>query len=534
MMKKVAAAGLLVVVALVVGVVFWGKSILTSDRVRAALAEQVSKAIGQPVSVGSIDATIMPRVTVTLGDVTIGEKKQIAVGSLHVGTDFNALLSRRVEHASLRLAGARVELPLPAFTIAASQEPAAEATKPPVELVSIDEIVLSDVQVVSGGRTVRGDIEIVPEGKGLRIRKATFGAGETSIDISGQIADLTGPAGDLTVKAGALDLDQLLAFANDFSAGASTGAETAAAPSKTEAAPGSPAAPAVPAGMRMTLALDAERATLGGLTLSKISGKAAVNEAGLTLDPVSFGIFGGQYQGSLALAPVKDVLHFRGASTLANIDVAAATAFGGSPNVVSGRLSGRVEFAGRGADPSSVISTTTAKARVDVVDGVVKNLGLLQAAVMATSMRAEGIGQAASLAKSGSKDEPFSKLGATIVFANGAMTTNDLQFESRDVLLSAEGVVQLAASTMNLKGRVQLSDALSQQANAELVRYTQDKGRVTLPATVSGSLQAPRVGIDAGDMAKRALRNAANEQKERAKAEATKAVSKKLGSLFGR
>jgi ABC-type uncharacterized transport system substrate-binding protein len=125
-------------------------------------------------------------------------------------------------------------------------------------------------------------------------------------------------------------------------------------------------------------------------------------------------------------------------------------------------------------------------------------------------------------------------VGATIVLANGAMSTNDLQFESRDVLLSAEGVVQLAASTVNLKGRVQLSDALSQQANAELVRYTQDKGRVTLPATVSGSLQAPRVGIDAGDMAKRALRNAANEQKERAKAEATKAVSKKLSGLFGR
>jgi AsmA protein len=539
MIKKVAAAGLLVVVALVVGVLFWGKSILTSDRVRAALAEQVGKAIGQPVSVGSIDATIMPRVTVTLGDVTIGEKKQIAVGSLHVGTDFHALLSRRIERASVRLAGARVELPLPTFTIAASPEPA-EATKPPVELVSIDEIVLSDVQVVSGGRTVRGDIEIVPEGKGLRIRKAIFGAGETSIDISGQIADLTGPVGDLTVKAGALDLDQLLAFANDFSAGASTGAETAAASPKAEAAPSSPAAPAgvpaagVPAGMRMTLALDAERATLGGLTLSKISGKAAVNEAGLTLDPVSFGIFGGQYQGSLALTPVKDVLHFRGASTLSNIDVAAATAFGGSPNVVSGRLSGRVEFAGRGADPSSVVSTTTAKARVDVVNGVVKNLGLLQAAVLATSMRAEGIGQAASLAKSGSRDEPFSKVGATIVLANGAMSTNDLQFESRDVLLSAEGVVQLAASTVNLKGRVQLSDALSQQANAELVRYTQDKGRVTLPATVSGSLQAPRVGIDAGDMAKRALRNAANEQKERAKAEATKAVSKKLSGLFGR
>jgi hypothetical protein len=42
------------------------------------------------------------------------------------------------------------------------------------------------------------------------------------------------------------------------------------------------------------------------------------------------------------------------------------------------------------------------------------------------------------------------------------------------------------------------------------------------------------VKVDAGDMAKRALKNAVNEQKDKAKAEATKAVGKKLGGLFGR
>ena len=40
--------------------------------------------------------------------------------------------------------------------------------------------------------------------------------------------------------------------------------------------------------------------------------------------------------------------------------------------------------------------------------------------------------------------------------------------------------------------------------------------------------------IDAADMAKRALLNAADQQKEKAKAEINKALQKKLGGLFGR
>jgi hypothetical protein len=112
----------------------------------------------------------------------------------------------------------------------------------------------------------------------------------------------------------------------------------------------------------------------------------------------------------------------------------------------------------------------------------------------------------------GSKDEPFSKLGATLAIANGAVSTDDLRFESKDLNLAAVGAVQLRAASVNLKGRVQLSEALSQQAGRDLVRYTQEQGRVTLPATITGPSDALRVNIDVGDVAMRALKNAANEK----------------------
>lgn len=533
MLKKIVIGGLLAAVLLFAGVFFWAKSVLTGENVRAALAAQVEKAIGQPVAIGAIDATITPRVSVTLGDVTVGPPGKIAVANLQVGTDFSALLSRRIEHATLTLTGARIELPLPAFTIAPTPAPApgAESEKPAVELVSIDAILLKDVEVVSGGRTLRGDIEVVPQGTtGLTIRRIALGADRTQINVSGTITDFNGPVGELTVTSGALDMDQLLAFVNDFTAGAGLADTSASAP----AAPGAGAAPAaVPAGLNLALTLETESATMGGLTLDKLAGTARVTGDGLTLEPVSFGIFGGGYQGALVLVPGK-TLRFRGKSTLSNIDVAKAAAFGGSPDTITGTLSGTIEFAGTGEDPATVMKTVTGKARVDITNGVVKNLGLVNAVVVATSMRPGAIGTAATAAKTGSGDEPFTKLGATLDIASGGVTTNDLTFESKDLVLSAQGAVGLVASTVDMKGRVQLSDELTKQAGSDLVKYTQDQGRVTLPATVSGSIDAPSVRIDVGDMAKRALQNAVNEQKDKAKAEATKAVTKKLGGLFGR
>lgn len=529
MLKKIMIGVVLAVVLLFAGAALWARSVLTGEHVRSALAGQIEKAIGQPVSIGALDASIMPRVSVTLGDVTIGPPGKITVRDLQVGTDFRALLSRRIEHAKLTLTGARLELPLPAFAVSdSSTPPDSGSSEPPVELVSIDAIELKDVEVVSGGRTLRGDIELVPRGTtGLDIQRIALGADNTQINVTGRITDFNGPVGELTVKSGALDVDQLLAFVNDFTGGAGLDR-----PSASSAAPSSPGAP-MPGNMNVSLTLETASATMGGLTLDKLAGQAKVAGEGITLDPVSFGIFGGQYQGSLALVP-GTVLRFRGSSTLSNVDVAAAAAFAGSPETISGRLSGKVNFSGSGSDPSAVMKTVTGKGRVDITNGTIKNLGLINAVVLATSMRAGSLNQAASTAKSGSRDEPFTKLGATLDIGGGGLRTDDLAFESKDLLLSARGTVNLVASTVDLTGRVQLSDELSKQAGSDLVRYTQDQGRVTLPVTVTGSIEAPSARIDTGDMAKRALVNAANEQKERAKAEAGKAIKKGLGGLLGR
>jgi uncharacterized protein involved in outer membrane biogenesis len=515
MLKKALFAAVVLGVALSIGLFIWVRSVFANDTVRTALAEQLSKALGQPVKVGSIGATIYPRVTVSLGDVAVGEPARIQVKTLKVGADFGALLSRRIEHATLDLSGARVELPLPAFSVGGGSASTSSSNKPPVDLVSIDAVVLSGVRIVSGGRTLAGDVEVLPEGKGLNLKRVALAADRTTIDATGRITDLSGPVGEVAIKAGALNFDELLAFANDFASGAGMASSRRVSASR-QSATSSQSAGAPP--MNIAISLDAARATMGQLALEKLSGKARITNDALTLEPIGFGVFGGRYDGALTFT-LATVPEFKLKATLSGVDVAAAIAFAGSPGTMTGRVSGTLNLAGRGMDASSVMHAVRGTARVDIVNGTIKNLGLIRTIVVATSGRSD------SSTPGASRDEPFTKLGATLAIANGSASTQDLRLESKDLLLSAAGTIRLDGGTINLPGQVQLSDDLSKRAGRDLVRYTQDQGRVTLPATITGSAAAPHVQVDVASMAKRAITNRASE-------EAQRALKKGLGGLF--
>jgi uncharacterized protein involved in outer membrane biogenesis len=517
MLKKVLLGAFLLILLLSIGLFLWVRAVFTEDNVRTALADQLSKALGQPVKVGSITAAIYPRVTVNLVQVSIGEPTRIHVQTLHVGADFGALLSRRIEHARLELSGAHVELPLPAFSIA-SGSTSGTSSKAPVEIVSIDAIALRGVEIVSGGRTLTGDVDVVPEGKGLTLQNVTLLADKATIGVTGRLTDLSGPVGEVAIKAGALNFDQLLAFANDFATGSGMGTSPAATSAPARATNPSARPSGVPP-MNIAVSLEADRATMGMLTLDKLAGKARITAVAMTLEPISFGLFGGRYDGSL-LFTLGAVPDFKLDATLAGVDMAAATAFAGSPRTITGRLSGKLNLTGRGMEASSVMKAARGTARLDIVDGVIKNLGLVRSIVVATSGRADAAG-----AGGGARDEPFTKLGATLTVSGGSASMDDLRLESKDLRLAAAGTVRLDGSGINLTGQVQLSDELSKQAGRDLVRYTQEGGRVTLPATITGSANAPQVRIDIASMARRALTDRASE-------EAQKALKKGLSGLF--
>jgi uncharacterized protein involved in outer membrane biogenesis len=523
-MRKLLISLVAVVLIASAALFFWARAVFTQDTVRSALAAQLSEALGQPVSVGTISASIYPRVTVTLGNVTIGQPAGIQISSLDVGTDFRALLSRRIEHGAARLEGARIQLPLMPLGSASggAPPPAGAAAGLPVQLVSIDQIVLSDVELVSAGRTLRGDVEIVPEDGGYTLRRLALSAEDASIEATGRITDLSGPIGELTVKAGDLNLDRLLTFLGDFASSGmgapATGASGGAA-SRTSAA-------------NLKVDITASRATLAGIALENVSTRVNVTDRDLRLEPLTFATFGGTYEGSLAVrAGETEALWFALKGAVANIDVPAVLRFAGSSSEpITGRLTGQLDVSGTGADASAAMRATRGSARLSIQDGIVRNLGLVRAVVVAGSMRGDaatiaGATAAGSKEASSSPDEPFKVIRATLAIASLQATTNDLAFEGTDVSVAARGSISLTGSDVNLAGRVQLSDALTARAGTDLVRVTQQDGRVTLPVTVTGPADALSVGVDVGALMKRAIQNRAEEEIRRT-------IEKGLGGLF--
>jgi hypothetical protein len=103
--------------------------------------------------------------------------------------------------------------------------------------------------------------------------------------------------------------------------------------------------------------------------------------------------------------------------------------------------------------------------------------------------------------------DAFDTLDLQFTLQNQNVRADVLALRSRDVDVVGSGT--LATSTKALAGKfdISLSEALSAQAGNDLRRYTREGNRVVLPASVGGTLQSPRVTIDAAAALKRGLRN---------------------------
>ena len=369
---------------------------------------------------------------------------------------------------------------------------------------------LRDVEVVRGDRILRGDVELVPQGDGLLLRRVALSADGTAIEMTGRLTSLSPIEGHVDAVANDVNFDRMLGFLRDFAATPASGGGTAGASSSQDSLPGL-------AGT-LTVALRLGRATSGGLALSDLRATALVTPTTVTLEPLTLGVFGGHYDGTMHLT-WSESPRFHWRAKVAGIDAAQLMAFAASPNTISGTLGGVIALEGTGLDMETALRTAQGTARVDIVDGAIGGLSLVRTVVLATSGRGGYAASAASALAPGTGPagaERFSRLGATLSLASGIITTNDFALASTDVDLTGAGTLALEGMTTRLEGAVRLSEALSKQGGTDLYRYAQESGRVTLPATVTGPIGNLAVRLDLGAAATRAIRNRAAEETRKA------------------
>jgi hypothetical protein len=475
MMRRVLVAILIaatLLAATTAGLIYW---LVAGDGTRLALERQATAWLGQPVRIGAADARILPRIGVRLREVAVGEPATLSLGSVEISTGLRALLSRRIENADVILSDSRIELPLP-FALPEGASAAAGGTG--IEVVSIRSIRLDDVVIASRGREVSVSADSSLADDTLTVNSLSAASSGTSVEGRGVIRLLPVLDAQLDLTANELNLDDLMALAEGFAPG---GGGRRAAPSDSG---------------RLVARVSAESVTAGGLTVPQFFTTVRVQGTRVGLSPTRFLLFGGRYEGDLDLSLADGSITL--ASKIRDVDVAQLAAFGGVPDTISGRMSGGGTLSGRGTDIASILATARGTGTVSIVDGAIRRLNLVRTVVLFFGRPAPGTDAAT---------DAFERLDATFALANRVVTAEALSLRSRDADIVATGTLSLETKALAGRADLSLSDELSKQAGTDLLRYTREGNRIVLPATIGGTLGAPRLSIDAAAAVRRGLRN---------------------------
>jgi uncharacterized protein involved in outer membrane biogenesis len=499
-MKRVLLISAIVIIVLVIGAagtLYW---FLSGDGIRRTLEQQASAWLGQPVQIGSARTQFFPRIGLELGNVRAGNPARVTLQSVSISAPLRPLLQRRIEDAVITLADSRIELPLP-FSIPTTGEDAAtpaDTTDGGIQLVSIRAITLRNITIASRGREVTVSADSSLAGTRLNLQRFSATSGKTALEATGT-AELE-PALDanLTVKANRLDLDELLALANAFSPPpAPAGGARSNAPSKTPAGEKAGPASATPRPARVVARITAATARAGDLEVQDLAATVESKGQQVSLSPLTFTLFGGKYDGSI-VATLGRTLSANIRSRITNLDVAQLAAYGGAADTVTGRLSGTGTFSGQGADVEAALANARGSGTATMTDGEIRRLDLVRTAVLF-------FGRPASDAPPAS--DRYDRVDLRFSLANQMARADTFALHSPDFDLTGGGTLSLASKGLDGRFNMVLSKKLTEQAGTDLVRYTREGDRVVLPAVLGGTLERPRVTIDAKAAITRGLRN---------------------------
>jgi hypothetical protein len=501
-MKKILLAAVAIFLVVLLGSVLLIRSLIDPEHVRQMLERQASARLGQPVSIRAAEPSFWPRAGVTLTDVAVGQPAAVTLARTEISTAMRALLSRRIEDAEVVVRDSDLDLPvlLAALDRLAPRGPApagqggggaaqTEDLSGGVTLVNVRAIELRNVRIRAGSRAAVFNAVSSLNGDRLDIASASVDSDVTSLKATGAIESLSARKGRLSVKADSLDLDGLLVFAQEFARQAMPSGATGAA-----AAPS-----AAPGPLDLTLAIEAARGDIADVPFASLTATANVAPGGVRIDPLALGLFGGRLEGSLNadLSGAEPALAVKG--TLSGVDMTRFTEFAGQPGSVTGTLNADVSVTGRGTDPSPALASARGQGSAVISNGAIKGLQLVRPIVLAF-----GKPDAAQPTEGG---ERFSRLSATYNLAGGVVSLGALSFESRDVELDGAGTLRVANRALDVRANARLSKELTAQAGRDLIRYTADDGRVTVPVTITGSIEAPQVGVNLAGVAQRAVTN---------------------------
>jgi uncharacterized protein involved in outer membrane biogenesis len=521
-MRRVLYIGGGVIVALLVLVVIALEALkagVGKDRIAAAL----SGALGMPVTMGGLSVSLIPSPSLQATDVRIGGTDRtaapgIAVSSLHVVPQLLSLVPGRtptISHADLvglvlsirRTASGRWEAPVPPPTGAPAGAASGRGAPSPVAIEALRvrdaaiRVVDDSLRAPSGGPTITTisaiSADLSVQHGTVSLPQFTGRLGQTQVAGSAE----AGPSGiALRLTSPSIhnaDLPGLFALAGMAPyAGLSIDGR---APVELSTHIGADFATLTASGKASI-----DRVTLATITLQQLQAPFRLEHRVLTLDPITFSVYGGREQGGVTVDVSKSPPQFTLRTSIQGLDVnQALSANTTMKDFLFGTAKLQTNVRGSGTTQAALEQSLAGTLQFAVENGDIRNFPVLAA-----------INQAFGITQGSTTDTKFQSLSGTATIGGGQARSSDLTLHAGELSMLGQGTFGFD-KTVDLH----LTAVISAAKAAQLAQVTplakrleNDRGEITVPVLVTGSATAPKITVDVQAIAKQQLPGALQNQ----------------------
>ncbi|OGP82169.1 MAG: hypothetical protein A2Z08_03995 [Deltaproteobacteria bacterium RBG_16_54_11] len=195
--------------------------------------------------------------------------------------------------------------------------------------------------------------------------------------------------------------------------------------------------------------------------------------------------FKGTVEGDGSFDMAHDPSPFRMKAKVTEVDVDTLVyAFTSSKEMVKGKLNGEVALGGAGLSFDTLKKSLTGNGNVQVKEGELTSLNLINRIVQALG------------GKGGGKEKTtFDDLSTAFTVQNGMVTVPNLLLSEKDTAIKLSGDIGLD-STLKMEGEAHLPSSVTGDLTGKgWSFFMDDKGRLTIPFSLTGDINKPKVGI---------------------------------------
>ena len=281
------------------------------------------------------------------------------------------------------------------------------------------------------------------------------------------------------------------------------------------------------------------RAKVSGITLTDVTARAIARNGVLTIEPLAAALYGGRVQGSAGLDARKTPATFHVNQSLESLDLLPFVSDLADFNQLDGTASFDANLTTSAASTAGLLKGLNGDLDFNVTEGVYKGVNLWW-----EIQRAWAIIKRREVPEKGSTDTAFRDLKGTAVIRDGVVRNEMLQAGLPFLALAGQGTVNLVESALDYK----LDATVVRPAEGEADGTASELAGVSIPLSLSGSLDAPKVDVNLADIARQragqavleklgvegeAGKSAEDSAKDAAKKKAEEKVRDKLKDLFG-